>query len=199
MWVDNIAEAFAFLHEEGGASFNLTLLHPWIAGQAHRIRWLREALRARSAADTSGAPPPIRWHAWRTRCMQTRRIGLLLDVGAAVTTLGRAVADALAIPHHDTDGFHWLPTDPPYTRHAIWLDALRLMHEMFIALGAQWLAGRVGWSGARAVRSRGVSPAKSASSAARSRIASRLRVDEDFLEWAAHYDDGTREDATCAS
>jgi allantoinase len=31
------------LHDEGGASFNLTL-HPWIAGQAHRIRWLREAL-----------------------------------------------------------------------------------------------------------------------------------------------------------
>ena len=43
VWADNIAEAFAFLHDEGGASFNLTL-HPWIAGQAHRIRWLREAL-----------------------------------------------------------------------------------------------------------------------------------------------------------
>ena len=43
VWADNVAEAFAFLHAEGGASFNLTL-HPWIAGQAHRIRWLREAL-----------------------------------------------------------------------------------------------------------------------------------------------------------
>lgn len=43
VWADNIAEGFAFLHNEGGASFNLTL-HPWIAGQAHRIRWLREAL-----------------------------------------------------------------------------------------------------------------------------------------------------------
>jgi len=43
VWVDNVAEAFAFLHDEGGAAFNLTL-HPWIAGQAHRIRWLREAL-----------------------------------------------------------------------------------------------------------------------------------------------------------
>ena len=40
---DNVAEAFSFLHDEGGGSFNLTL-HPWIAGQAHRIRWLREAL-----------------------------------------------------------------------------------------------------------------------------------------------------------
>jgi allantoinase len=43
VWADNIAEGFGFLHDEGGASFNLTL-HPWIAGQAHRIRWLRESL-----------------------------------------------------------------------------------------------------------------------------------------------------------
>lgn len=43
VWSDGIAEGFACLHEEGGGMFNLTL-HPWIAGQAHRIRWLREAL-----------------------------------------------------------------------------------------------------------------------------------------------------------
>lgn len=43
VWADGIAEAFAFLHAEGGGVFNLTL-HPWIAGQAHRIRYLREAL-----------------------------------------------------------------------------------------------------------------------------------------------------------
>jgi allantoinase len=42
-WVENVAEAFGFLHEEGGGCFNLTL-HPWIAGQPHRIRYLREAL-----------------------------------------------------------------------------------------------------------------------------------------------------------
>ncbi len=43
VWADGIAEAFAFLHGEGGGVFNLTL-HPWIAGQAHRIRYLRDAL-----------------------------------------------------------------------------------------------------------------------------------------------------------
>ena len=43
VWADGIAEAFAVLHEEGGGVFNLTL-HPWIAGQAHRISWLRAAL-----------------------------------------------------------------------------------------------------------------------------------------------------------
>jgi peptidoglycan/xylan/chitin deacetylase (PgdA/CDA1 family) len=43
VWADCVADAFAFLHDEGGGVFNLTL-HPWIAGQAHRIRWLRAAL-----------------------------------------------------------------------------------------------------------------------------------------------------------
>jgi allantoinase len=43
VWSANIAEAFEVLHAEGGNTFNLTL-HPWIAGQAHRIRYLREAL-----------------------------------------------------------------------------------------------------------------------------------------------------------
>jgi allantoinase len=43
VWRDNIVEAFEVLHAEGSAVFNLTL-HPWIAGQAHRIRYLREAL-----------------------------------------------------------------------------------------------------------------------------------------------------------
>ncbi len=43
VWSANIVEAFDVLHEEGGAVLNLTL-HPWITGQAHRIRYLREAL-----------------------------------------------------------------------------------------------------------------------------------------------------------
>jgi peptidoglycan/xylan/chitin deacetylase (PgdA/CDA1 family) len=42
-WADSVAEAFAVLHAEGGACFNLTL-HPWITGQAHRIRYLGDAL-----------------------------------------------------------------------------------------------------------------------------------------------------------
>ena len=43
VWADTIAEAFAVLHDEGGAVFNLTL-HPFVAGQAHRIGWLHKAL-----------------------------------------------------------------------------------------------------------------------------------------------------------
>ena len=42
-WADNLVEAFAVLHEEGGTTFNLTL-HPWMTGQPHRIKYLRTAL-----------------------------------------------------------------------------------------------------------------------------------------------------------
>ena len=45
VWAAGITEGFSVLHEEGGGMFNLTL-HPWIAGQAHRVRYLREALAA---------------------------------------------------------------------------------------------------------------------------------------------------------
>jgi peptidoglycan/xylan/chitin deacetylase (PgdA/CDA1 family) len=43
VWRDGIIEAFTVLHEEGGGVCNLTL-HPFVAGQAHRIRYLHDAL-----------------------------------------------------------------------------------------------------------------------------------------------------------
>jgi allantoinase len=55
IWSANIVEAFEVLHTEGGNTFNLTL-HPWIVGQAHRIRYLRDALH-----HIMGKP-----HVWRT-------------------------------------------------------------------------------------------------------------------------------------
>jgi hypothetical protein len=63
VWSDNLAEAFAVLHDEGGAVFNLTL-HPWITGQPHRIRWLREAL-----ARMLGKP-----NIWRTTTDELARV-----------------------------------------------------------------------------------------------------------------------------
>ncbi len=43
VWAELIAEGFSVLHGEGGTVVNLTL-HPWITGQASRIRYLCEAL-----------------------------------------------------------------------------------------------------------------------------------------------------------
>jgi peptidoglycan/xylan/chitin deacetylase (PgdA/CDA1 family) len=55
VWSANVVEAFDVLHAEGHNTFNLTL-HPWITGQAHRIRYLRDALHR-----VLGKP-----HVWRT-------------------------------------------------------------------------------------------------------------------------------------
>lgn len=43
VWASGIVEGFSVLHGEGGAVFNL-ILHPWVAGQAHRIAQLQAAL-----------------------------------------------------------------------------------------------------------------------------------------------------------
>lgn len=43
VWADGAIEAFDYLHQEGGGVFNLTL-HPFVTGQAHRIRYLDAAL-----------------------------------------------------------------------------------------------------------------------------------------------------------
>jgi adenylate kinase family enzyme len=57
--------------------------------------------------------------------------------GAGVTTLGRALADTLALSHHDVDDYYWLPTTPPYQEKRTVADRLRLMQEIFL--------GREGW------------------------------------------------------
>jgi adenylate kinase family enzyme len=44
--------------------------------------------------------------------MKSRRIHLMGASGSGVTTLGRALAARLALPHHDSDDYFWLPTAP---------------------------------------------------------------------------------------
>jgi adenylate kinase family enzyme len=78
--------------------------------------------------------------------MKSRRIHVMGASGAGVTSLGRALADALAIPHHDTDDYFWQPTTTPYQKMRERADRLRLMHEVFLPR-ADWvltgsLAGR---------------------------------------------------------
>ena len=46
--------------------------------------------------------------------MKSCRIHITGASGSGVTSLGRALADSLAMPHHDTDDYLWRPTIPPY-------------------------------------------------------------------------------------
>lgn len=78
--------------------------------------------------------------------MKSRRIHLMGASGSGVTTLGRAPAGRLALPHHDSDDYFWLPTAPPYQTTRPAADRLRLMREMFLPRYDWVLSGSVeGW------------------------------------------------------
>jgi adenylate kinase family enzyme len=130
--------------------------------------------------------------------MQARRIHIVGASGSGVTTLGRAVADALAIPHHDTDDYFHQLTDPPYRHRRDVADRLRLMHEMFLGRPQWVLSGSLDdWGGPVIAMFDLVAfvyvPTEIRLHRLRDRELRRGSMDDDFFEWAAHYDDGTRE------
>jgi adenylate kinase family enzyme len=125
-----------------------------------------------------------------------------------VTSLGRALADALAIAHHDTDDYFWRPTNPPYSEIREVADRLRLMSEVFLD-GPDWvLSGSLdGWgspivplfdvviflyvpTAIRLERLRARESRRFGADAA-APGGSRHHEAEKFFEWASHYDDGT--------
>jgi adenylate kinase family enzyme len=44
----------------------------------------------------------------------TERVHITGASGSGTTTLGRAAAERLAVPHFDSDDYFWVPTNPPY-------------------------------------------------------------------------------------
>jgi adenylate kinase family enzyme len=142
--------------------------------------------------------------------MRTCRLHIMGASGAGVTTLGRALADALAIPHHDADDYYWQPTSPPYRDKRVIADRLRLMRELFLDRGAWVLSGSLdGWGDPLVPFFDRVLfvlvPTEVRLQRLRAREARRFGADatapggwrhrecEEFIEWASHYDDGTRE------
>ncbi len=142
--------------------------------------------------------------------MKASRIHILGASGAGITTLGRALANALVIPHHDTDDYYWCPTASPYSEMRPVADRLRLMEELFLGRSAWVLSGSlVGW-GDPIVRFFDLvvflgAPTEVRLRRLRDREARRFGADavapggwrhqetEIFIEWASHYDDGSRE------
>jgi len=147
--------------------------------------------------------------------MKTRRIHVTGASGAGVTTLGRALAEALALPHHDTDDYLWVPTTPPYRELREATDRLRLMHEMFLPR-ADWIlsGGLDGWGNAVVMNFDLVifltTPRDIRMQRLRAREATHFGADvvapggwrheetESFIDWASHYEDGTREGRSLA-
>ena len=145
---------------------------------------------------------------------KTRRIHITGAAGAGVTTLGHGLADALAIPHHDTDDYYWRPTNPPYREARAVRDRLRLM-KMFLDQPDWVLSGSFdSWgdpitplfdlvvflytgTNVRLKRLRARETERFGAEAAAPGGWWHEEM-ENFIEWVSHYDDGSREGRTLA-
>ena len=148
--------------------------------------------------------------------MESCHIHVMGASGSGVTSLGRALADALAIPHHDTDDYLRRPTTPPYREQRETSERVRLMHEMFLPRADWVLSGSlVSWgdaivpnfdlvvflstpTGLRLKRLR----AREATHFGAAAVASggwRHLETAEFIEWASHYENGDREGPSLAT
>jgi adenylate kinase family enzyme len=142
--------------------------------------------------------------------MKSRRIHITGASGSGVTSLGRALAGALASSHHDTDDYFWLPTTPPYRLLREVAERLRLMNEMFVPRADWVLSGALdGWGNELTPQFDLVvflkTPPDIRMRRLRAREAAHFGDDavspggwrheetESFIEWASHYEDGTRD------
>jgi adenylate kinase family enzyme len=147
--------------------------------------------------------------------MKSRRIHIMGASGAGVTSLGRALADTLAIPHHDTDDYFWQPTTPPYRDKREVPERLRLMREVFLPRADWVLSGSLeSWGDAiipyfdlvvflttpTEIRPRRLRARETAHFGADAVAPGGWRHEEteEFIAWASHYDDGDREGRSLA-
>lgn len=78
--------------------------------------------------------------------MRPCRLHIMGASGSGTTTLGRAVADAWAVPHADTDDYFWIASSPPYTTKRPVDERLSLMEQVFLPRPAWVLSGALtGW------------------------------------------------------
>jgi hypothetical protein len=138
--------------------------------------------------------------------MAGHRVHIFGASGSGTTTVGRALATALASQHFDSDDFYWFPSDPPFRIKRPIPDRVALMQEVFLPRRDWILSGSIdSWSEGIADRftlavflemETGLRLDR-----LRRREELRLRLAdvtdgpereeiEAFLQWAAGYDDG---------
>ncbi|NOJ43462.1 hypothetical protein [Bradyrhizobium australiense] len=139
--------------------------------------------------------------------MKSCHIHVMGASGAGVTSLGRALASALAISHHDTDDYFWLPTEPPYRHIRDVAERLKLMQAVFLPRAAWILSGSLnGWGDVLSPHFDVVvfltTPREIRLQRLRAREATRFGTEavaaggwrhaetEEFIEWASGYEDG---------
>ncbi|MFD3264839.1 AAA family ATPase [Phenylobacterium ferrooxidans] len=73
--------------------------------------------------------------------MAAQRIHIVGASGSGTTTLGAALAQAMDVPHQDSDHFFWLPTEPPFTTQRPQEDRLPMLKAALPADGPWVISG----------------------------------------------------------
>jgi adenylate kinase family enzyme len=137
------------------------------------------------------------------------RITIIGASGVGKTTLGRALATHLGIPHFDSDDYYHLPSDPPYRTQRTPEDRCALIERDLAPFESWILAGGAGtWDPAPALdytlqilvslpcelRIRRLLERESALYGERVLPGGDMESDHRaFMEWTAGYDDSTSE------
>jgi len=139
--------------------------------------------------------------------LMLHRVGITGASGCGVTTLGAALADRLEAVHIDTDDHFWTATDPPYqVKRDVPERLVRLAAEQ--ARTGRWvISGTLDAWAEPALRDAQLIlflevPTQVRLERLRRREQGRFgdsllpggamhEIHREFLEWAAHYDDGT--------
>jgi len=116
--------------------------------------------------------------------------------GSGTSTLGAALADELGIAHLDADDYYWLPTVPPFTTKRDSAERLSSILRDVRAKQSAVLAGSIMDWGIELENTFDLIVLLYLDAAIRvERLRTREmeflgKADEEFLEWAAQYDDG---------
>jgi len=117
--------------------------------------------------------------------------------GSGTSTLGRALADEFRCAFFEADDFYWWPSNPPYSQKRSSTERLNLARET-IALHGSWvMSGSVmGWGSEIEDEFTAVVFVLTDTATRLERLRQRETerhgsASQDFLNWAAQYDQGT--------
>lgn len=137
-----------------------------------------------------------------------QRIHIFGASGSGTTSIAREVCRRLGYDHFDTDDYFWLPTQTPYTAERPTAERLQMLRRD-LAQSARWLlsGSLTGWGDALIPEFQLVVFAYVPSAVHLERLKRReferygeqilpggqhCGATQDFLDWAAAYDSGTR-------